>query len=168
MLSNLFLQYGEYAYATVVITVLAYALLRTRQNKAARTEAVSEVAAQADTELQVIPQPPGETQSLIPVKWWNHEEFPYSAPWWLRYPVSMGVFSGSYWAFFDWDKKAGWLFGILLVIIGLGLIRELFLGILLATLVGLALWAVGAAVAAVPVSVAIIIGAMIIAQALRR
>lgn len=168
MLSNLFLQYGEFTYATLVIIVLAYALFRTRKNKAAQTEAVSRVAAQADTELQVIPQPLRKTQRSVPVDWWNDEDFPYSAPWWLRYSTSIGVFAGSYWAFFDWDKKTGWLVGTLLVVIGLGLIRELFLGILLATLVGLALWAIGAAVAAVPVSIAIIIGALIIAQALRR
>ena len=82
--------------------------------------------------------------------------------------MSIGVFAGSYWIFFDWDEKAGWVGGAFLVIIGLGLIRELFLGVLLATVVGLALWAVGSAVAALPVSLAIIIGAMIIAQALRR
>jgi hypothetical protein len=89
-------------------------------------------------------------------------------PWWLRYPASVGVFAGSYWAFFDWEKKAGWIFGVLLIIIGLGLVRELLLGVLIAVFAGLALWAIGATVAALPVSVAIIIGAMIIAQAMRR
>jgi len=169
MLSNLLLQYGEYAYATVVIAALAYALFRMRQkSKSVQTEAFPEVAAQPDTELQIHSQTPGKTQSSDPVAWWNNEDFPYSAPWWLRYPASIGVFAGSYWAFFEWDKKAGWVFGALLVVGGLGLIRELFLGVLVATLAGLALWAVGAAVAALPVSVAIIIGAMIIAQAMRR
>lgn len=169
MLSNLLSQYGEYGYATVIIAVLAYALFRVRQkSKSVQTDAFPEVAAQADAELQIISQTPGKTQSSDPVAWWNHEDFPYSAPWWLRYPASIGVFAGAHWAFFEWNKKAGWVLGTLLVVIGLGLIRELFLGILLATLAGLALWAVGAAVAALPVSVAIIIGAMIIAQAMRR
>jgi hypothetical protein len=103
-----------------------------------------------------------------PVPWWNHEDFPYSAPWWLRYPASVGVFAGAYWCFFEWEKKAGWALGVLLAMIGLGLVRELFLGALLAVVVGLVLWALGAAVAALPVSIAIIIGAMIIAQAMRR
>jgi hypothetical protein len=169
MLSNLLLQYGEYAYGTAVVAVFAYALFRMRQkSKSVHTEAFPEVAAQAHAELQVTSQTPGKTQSSDPVAWWNHEDFPYSAPWWLRYPASISVFAGSYWAFFEWDKKAGWVFGALLVVIGIGLIRELFFGVLLATLAGLALWAVGAAVAALPVSVAIIIGAMIIAQAARR
>jgi len=169
MLSNLLLQYGEYAYATVIIAVLAYALFRMRQkSKSVQTEAFPEVAARADAELQFNSQTPGKTQSSDPVAWWNHEDFPYSAPWWLRYPASIGVFAGSYWAFFEWDNKAGWVFGALLVVIGLGLIREFFFGVLVAILAGLALWAVGAAVAALPVSVAIIIGAMIIAQAMRR
>lgn len=163
------MQYGEYAYATVVIAVLAYALFSMRRkSKSVQTEAFPEVAAQADAELQITSQPTGKTESSDPVSWWNHEDIPYSAPWWLRYPASIGVFAGSYWAFFEWDKKAGWVFGALLVIIGLGLIRELFFGALLATVAGLVLWAVGAAVAVLPVSVAIIIGAMIIAQAMRR
>lgn len=170
MLSSILLQYGEYAYATVVIAVLAYALFRIRQkNKSVQTEAFPIAASQvADVEPQINSQTSGKTQIADPVAWWNHEDFPYSAPWWLRYPASIGVFACSYWAFFDWDKKVGWAFGALLVVIGLSLIRELFFGVLLATLAGLSLWAVGAAVAALPVSVAIIIGAMIIAQAMRR
>jgi hypothetical protein len=169
MLTNFLLQYGEYAYATVFIAGLVYALFRMRQKrKSVQTEALPNIAAQTDAELQITLQATGETQSSDPVAWWNHEDVPYSAPWWLRYPASIGVFAGSYWAFFEWDKKAGWVFGALSVVIGLGLIRELFFGVLVAILAGLALWAVGAAVAALPVSVAIIIGAMIIAQAMRR
>ena len=103
-----------------------------------------------------------------PVAWWNHEDFPYSAPWWLRYPASTTVFAVSYWALFEWDKKAGWVVGVLFAIIGLGLVRELFLGLLLAVIAGLVLWALGAAVAALPVSIAILIGAIIIANAVRR
>lgn len=102
------------------------------------------------------------------IPWWNHEDFPYSAPWWLRYPASIGIFAASYWCFFEWEKKAGWVVGVLLAIIGLGLAREVLIGAILAVVVGLVLWAVGAAVAALPVGVAIIIGAMIIARAIRR
>ncbi|ESS73983.1 hypothetical protein MGMO_7c00020 [Methyloglobulus morosus KoM1] len=101
-------------------------------------------------------------------RWWNHEDFPYSAPWWFRYPASIVVFGASYFTAFEWDKKVGWIVGALLLIIGLGLIRELFIGILLATVAGLALWAMGAAVSALLVSAAIIIGAMIIATSMRR
>lgn len=107
-------------------------------------------------------------QGQASVPWWNHEDFPYSAPWWLRYPASIGVFAASYWAFVEWGKKSGWILGVLLAIIGLGLVRELFFAALLAVIVGLVLWALGAAVVALPVGVAIIIGAMIIAQAMRR
>lgn len=102
------------------------------------------------------------------VPWWKDEDFPYSAPWWLRYPASIGVFAASYWTFVEWGKRSGWILGVLLAIIGLGLVQELFFAALLAVIVGLVLWALGAAVAALPVSVAIIIGAMIIAQAMRR
>ena len=110
----------------------------------------------------------GAASSSLAKPWWDHEDFPYSAPWWLRYPLGVAAFYGAHWAAFEWDKKAGWFVGLLLAIIGLGLLRELFLGILIAAVAGLLLWAVGAAAAALPVSVAILIGAMIIANALRR
>jgi hypothetical protein len=171
MLNNALLQYGEYVYATVVVAALVYALFRVRAgSKSKQTGAPHDKAAA----VQVVPEPTiasqakSESKSPDPAAWWNQEDFPYSAPWWLRYPASISVFAGSYWTFVEWDKKAGWIFGALLLIIGLGLVRELFLGALVAALAGLALWAVGAAVAALPVSVAIIIGAMIIAKAVRR
>jgi hypothetical protein len=104
-----------------------------------------------------------------PALWWNHESFPYSAPWWFRYPLGVAAGVGAWYCLVEWEshKLARWLFGILLVFIVLGLVRELFLGLLLAVVVGGGLWAVGAAVAALPVSVAIIIGAMIIAARMR-
>jgi len=114
------------------------------------------------------PVPAALGSNQAPVAWWNHEDFPYSAPWWLRYPASTAVFAVSYWAFFEWERKGGWVVGVLFAIIGLGLVRELFLGLLLALLAGLTLWALGAAVAALPVSIAILIGAIIIANAVRR
>jgi hypothetical protein len=101
-------------------------------------------------------------------KWWDKDDFPYSAPWWLRYPVCTAVFYGSYWSFFEWERRAGWIFGPLLLLIGIGLARELLFGVLVAMVVGLILWALGAAIAALPVSLAIVIGAMIIAQAMKR
>ena len=52
--------------------------------------------------------------------------------------------------------------------IGLRLVRELTYGLLLAALAWLVLSVLGAAVAALPVSVAIIIDAMIIAESGRR
>lgn len=57
---------------------------------------------------------------------------------------------------------------ILLLVIGVGMVRELFLAVLAATFAALVLWFLGAAAAALPVSAAIIIGAMIIAVTLRR
>lgn len=126
-----------------------------------RTSETSETVGASQAELVT----PGQQ---APIPWWNHQDFPYSAPWWLRYPVSIGVFAASYWSFFEWDKKGGWVLGVLLAVIGLGLVRDLFISALLAVVIGLVLWAFGAAVAALPVSIAIIIGAMIIAKAMRR
>lgn len=110
---------------------------------------------------------PTAADPIAPQKWWDKDDFPYSAPWWLRYPTSAAILYGSYWSLFEWDKRAGWLFGPLLLIIGIGLARELLLGVLAAVVVGLVLWALGAAFAAIPVSIAIIIGAMIIAQSVK-
>ena len=92
----------------------------------------------------------------------------FNARWWIRYPVSLIFFAGAYYCAFEWDRRLGWLFALLLLVGGIGLVRELFAGFLVALVVGGILWAVGAAVAALPVSAAIIIGAMIIAQSIRR
>lgn len=165
------MQYGEYAYAAVVIAALIYVLLRIRKGgastQAGSTRDAMEIS-QASMELPTVSRAKGGDDLPDPAPWWDQEDFPYSAPWWLRYPASIAVFAGSYWAFFEWDKKAGWILGALLTIIGLGLVRELFVGALIAVFAGLVLWAFGAAVAALPVSVAIIIGAMIIAQSVSR
>ena len=92
----------------------------------------------------------------------------FDAEWWVRYPVSLLFFAGAYYCALEWEHRFGWLFAVLLLIGGLGLIRELFVALLVALVAGGLLWAVGAAFAALPVSAAIIIGAMIIAQGLRR
>ena len=126
-----------------------------------KTTAVTNSNEELQAEL-VTPAP--QTQAA----WWNRDDFPFSAPCWFRYPASLGVSAASYWCFFVWEKKIGWIGGVMLAIIALGLARELLLGAVIAALAGLALWAAGAAFAALPVSVAIIIGAMIIAQAMRR
>ena len=129
-------------------------------------EAMAETPDPPATATSDVAESPANANALQ--KWWDKDDFPYSAPWWLRYPASAAVFYGSYWSFFEWEKRAGWIFGPLLLIIGLGLARELLFGVIAAVVVGLILWALGAAVAALPVSVAIVIGAMIIAQAMKR
>lgn len=116
--------------------------------------------------LQDASQP--ERNPTAAKRWWNDEDFPCSAPWWLRYPVGAATLYGAFVFGFQSQRKGGWLLGVLLSIICIGLVRELFLGIVLAVLVGGGLWALGAAIAALPVSLAIIIGAMIIANSGRR
>jgi len=111
---------------------------------------------------------PKNPQVVGPLGREDSDDFPYSAPWWLRYPASVAVFYGAYWSYMEWEKQAGWIIGTLLLIIGIGLARELLFGVIAAVIVGLVLWGLGAAVAALPVSLAIIIGAMIIAQAMKR
>lgn len=171
MPNDFLLQYGEFVYAAVVIALLVYALIRLNsRSKSTQLGAIRDeaVIAQEATAPPIASLTTIESGSPEPVSWWNDDDFPYSAPWWLRYPTSIGVFAVSYWAFFDLDKSASWIIGVLFAIIGLGLVRELFFGALIAVFAGLALWGVGAAFAALPVSVAIIIGAMIIAQTMRR
>jgi hypothetical protein len=127
----------------------------------------NEVAPEVQKPASTTSVRPADPQS--PQKWWQREDFPMSAPWWVRYPLSAAFFYGSYWSFFEWDRRlAGWVFGPLLLIGGMGLARELIVGILVAAAVGIGLWAIGAAFAALPVSAAIIIGAIIIAQAVKR
>lgn len=171
MPKDFLLQYGVFVYAAAVIALLVYALIRLNsKSKSTQAGATREeaVIAEETTALPIVSQASMESGVPEPVAWWNDDDFPYSAPWWLRYPTSIGVFAVSYWAFFDLDKSASWIIGVLFAIIGLALVRELFFGAVIAVFAGLALWWVGAAVAALPVSVAIIIGAMIIAQTMRR
>ncbi|MFH0134270.1 hypothetical protein ACGLHS_28950 [Variovorax sp. VaC1] len=99
----------------------------------------------------------------------QYDAFPYDAPWWLRYPLGVAALGGAWYCAFEWQttRWAHWLLAGMFAFMALGLLRELFLGIMVAALVGLALWAFGAAFAALPVSVAIIIGAMIIASRMR-
>lgn len=109
---------------------------------------------------------PGNGSDGSQVKpWWRADDFPYSAPWWLRYPAGAGLLYAAFAFGFLSDRNAGWMIGVMFSIIVIGLLRELILGLFLAVLVGSLLWAIGAAIAALPVSVAIIIGAMIIANA---
>ena len=124
---------------------------------------VSKLVREMPLPISVNPVPP---EPVEPAK--NEPDPLFDAKWWVRYPISLIFFAGSYYCAFEWERRLGWLFALLLLIGGLGLIRELFVGLLLALLAGGLLWAAGAAVAALPVSAAIIIGAMIIAQSLRR
>jgi len=164
-----FLHYGELVYAAAIVCVLVYIWFRLRRKShQLRAPSHEDAIPNDDQEPRIDNLSLTRAVNENSAQWWSHEDFPYSAPWWLRYPASITVFSGSYWAFFEWDKKASWIFGVLLAIIALGLVRELFVAAIVAALTGLALWAFGAAVAALPVSVAIIIGAMIIAQSVRR
>jgi hypothetical protein len=119
--------------------------------------------------LQVAEQTPNTAPAAgRPIPWWDHEDFPFSAPWWLRYPVGFGCVFGAYYLAFDWAHRLHWLASGFLALVALAFLRELFFGLVLAAIAGLVLWALGAAVVALPVSVAIIIGAVIIANAVRR
>ena len=97
------------------------------------------------------------------------DNFPYDAPWWFRYPVGLLVLGGAWYCAFEWQstKWGHWIVAGLLAVIAVGLMRELLFGLILATVAGLVLWGIGGALAALPVSVAIIIGAMIIASKMR-
>jgi hypothetical protein len=124
---------------------------------------VSKLVREMPMSTSVEPAPPEPVQQA------KDEPDPlFDAKWWVRYPISLIFFAGSYYCAFELERRLGWLFALLLLLGGLGLIRELFVALLLAALAGGLLWAAGAAVAALPVSAAIIIGAMIIAQSLRR
>lgn len=121
------------------------------------------------TLLQAAEQAPDTAPATEkPIPWWDREDFPFSAPWWLRYPAGFGCLFGAYFLAFDWEHRLHWLASGFLALFALAFLRELFFGLLLAAIAGLVLWAFGAAVAALPVSVAIVVGAIIIANAVRR
>lgn len=117
----------------------------------------------------------GEAKALTywthPDRWWNADGDLYDVPWWARYPAGLLVGYGAWWAISEWDTKkliAPWAICTMLSIIALGLMREVILCVIAAAIVGGLLWAAGAAVAALPVSVAIIIGALIVAAAVSK
>jgi hypothetical protein len=97
------------------------------------------------------------------------DNFPYDAPWWLRYPTGLLVLGGAWYCAFEWQstKWGDWIVAGMLAFIAVGLMRELLFGLILAAVAGLLLWGIGGALAALPASVAIIVGAMIIASKMR-
>lgn len=86
----------------------------------------------------------------------------------VRYAIAALCFYGAYYfAFEDTGKKAG-LAAVCALIVGFVFARELGLWLLgLALVVGIG-WALFAGIAALPVSVAVIVGALIIASAVRK
>lgn len=83
------------------------------------------------------------------------------------YPSGLVVLAGSYYAAFERGAPSLTL-GLFMAFIAFALLRELLPAVILALAVGLVLWFSGATVAALLASVAIIIGAMIIVQLMRR
>jgi hypothetical protein len=87
---------------------------------------------------------------------------------WARYPAAAALLYGSYYfAFVDTSKNAGTAALALLVLACL-CAYEAAVAVLVVSLVMAIGWALFAGVSAIPVSVAIIVGALIIAAALRR
>ena len=88
------------------------------------------------------------------------------AAWWYRYPMA-GLAFLSAWFLMEWRPNLWWL-SVIAVLYGLTIARELGAVVLYVALAGFGIYIVVAAfqgVASLPVSVAIIIGAVIIAAA---
>ena len=94
------------------------------------------------------------------VSWWNDEDFPYSAPWWVRYPLVGLIGWGVRYCCNNFDGLGLWTVLILAFFATLALARE----VALAAIVGGIVWAIWGVFAAVPTGAAIIIAALIIAN----
>lgn len=86
----------------------------------------------------------------------------------VRYLIAALCFYGSYYFAFEYKDKRAALLALFSLIAGLALARELGKWLLIAAAVVGVGWAVFAGIAALPVSAAIVIGAIIIAFAVRR
>jgi hypothetical protein len=91
-----------------------------------------------------------------------------TAKWWVRYPMAIGLAAVGWYFAFGLEKKWGWVIAVLFWFGAAGLMREVFLFALGAGLLVLIVWVLGVGIAALPISAAIIIGAVIIAVAVKR
>lgn len=86
----------------------------------------------------------------------------------VRYPLAASVLWFAYYVSQEWTDRRSWIVVVASMCWGLWLARELFVWILGAAVVGGIAWAIFAGVAALPVSAAIVIGALIIASSLKK
>lgn len=84
--------------------------------------------------------------------------------WWMRYPFAGLLLYGAYRAFLDTAPSSGF-WALMYAIAALYIARKVFAVIAVLAVLGLIGWGIFGAVAALPVSVAVIIGAIIIAGA---
>lgn len=84
--------------------------------------------------------------------------------WWMRYPFAGLLLYGAYRAFLDTAPGSGF-WALMYAIAALYIARKVFAVIAVLAVLGLIGWGIFGAVAALPVSVAVIIGAIIIAGA---
>jgi hypothetical protein len=101
-----------------------------------------------------------------------------NSPWYIRYPLSLIIIFFSLWFLDYWNKEDRhygliaellvWLIGISSAISVVAMMRELFGFILITTIVFAIGYGLVVGVSSLPVSVAVIIGAVIIAYALKR
>lgn len=111
--------------------------------------------------VTVIPPPPSPEQEQAAAEVRRKEEEFYDK-WWVRYLMAGVMFAGA--VYFSSIKPDKWLVPAIFVIVGIIMMRELlFIGIAIG-----AIWLLFSGLASLPVSAAIIIGAIIIASALRK
>ncbi|WP_454752275.1 hypothetical protein [Cupriavidus necator] len=121
--------------------------------------ALSPAAIKAKVYFDMLEQRADEQPSLIDKFW----QTPFA-----RYPVAaLFLYGAYYFGVESVDKDSGWLAIAAIVVAGI-LARELSKWLLWLALVGAITWAVIAGISALPVSAAIIVGALIIASAMKK
>lgn len=94
------------------------------------------------------------------------DSWPMDERWWVRYPLACLAAWAGYFCAFEWNGNLHWIAAALMWFMAAGLARELLLWAIGFGVVALVVWGVSAGIAALPISLAIVLGAMIIAFAI--
>lgn len=134
-----------------IITVLLFYIVPTWSPKVSVTLTAPAAAEKARLE---------EIQAIAALEYQKKEDY-VMEQWWFRYPSAALMVVGAWWL--SEVKPNLWWVSVLLVLVAMIFARELS-----GWIIGLAiLWAVFTGIAALPVATAIIIGALIIASAMK-
>lgn len=129
--------------------------------------AAGRAAKETDEKLQaglnsLPPQTSHDTSEKQPIA----DNWPFDERWWIRYPIALCVSWLGYFCAFEWTHKLNLIAAAFLWFIAAALAREVLLWTIGFGVLALVVWGLWAGIASLPISLAIVLGAMIIAFAI--